>query len=73
MSLFKKTIINNSKSITSQIAPEKAYVKSKFRESRDENGILTYLSHTEGLNLIGEKEVIDIETGKTLKIKDIVI
>lgn len=59
--------------IENQISPEKAYVKSKFRESRNENGILTYLSHSEGLKLIGENNVVDIKTGNLVKIKDIII
>lgn len=59
--------------ISEQISPEKAYVKSKFQESRDENGCLTHLFHSECLKLIEEKEVIDIATGKTLKIKDVEI
>ncbi len=60
-------------SIEKQISPEKAYVKSKFKESRDENAALTYLSHEEGLKLIAEKEVVDIGTGQLHKLKDIAI
>ncbi len=59
-------------SIENQISPQEAYVKSKFKESRDESGNLTYLSHDEGRKLIEECEVIDIETGNLLKIKETV-
>lgn len=56
--------------IESQVLPAKAYVKSKFKESRDEKGCLTYLSHEEGLKLIGENEVINLETGNLVKINE---
>ena len=59
--------------IEKQISPSEAYVKSKFKESRDENGVLTYLEHEEGLKLIGNKDVVDIETGILIKIKDVAI
>lgn len=59
--------------IKDQIPPEKAYVKSKFRESRDKDGNLTYLSHKEGLKLIEEEYVVDIESNNLIKIKDIVV
>lgn len=57
-------------SIENQILPEKAYVKSKFKESRDEKGCLTYLSHEDGLKLIEDMEVINLEIGKVVKIRE---
>lgn len=60
-------------SIENQVSPVDAYSKSKFRESRDESGNLTYLSHEQGLKLIAECDVVDIEAGKMLKIKDVAI
>lgn len=57
--------------VANQISPQEAYVKSKFKESRDESGNLTYLSHDESRKLIEECEVIDIETRNLLKIKEI--
>lgn len=59
--------------IENQISPEKAYAKSKFKESRNEKGHLTYFSHREGLELIGECEVIDTVSGNSIKIKDAAI
>lgn len=60
-------------SLFAKISPQEAYVKSKFKESRDEKGHLTYLSHVDGLKLIKEKHVIDITSGENLKIKDVAI
>jgi len=59
--------------IKNQISPKQAYVKSKFKESRNKDGQLTYLTHLEALELIGENKVIDIETDNCTKIKDIII
>ena len=59
--------------IENQVPPEKAYVKSKFKESRDQDRNLTYLAHSEGLKLIGELDIIDIQTSNLVKIKDKVI
>jgi len=45
------------------------YVKSRFRESRGPDGALTYLDpHGEGLRLIAELPVVDLETGDQLSI-----
>lgn len=58
-------------SIENQIPPEKAYVKSRFKESRNEKGLLTYLPHDEGRKLIGDCDVIDITSGELTKINKI--
>lgn len=47
-----------------------AWREAKFRESRDENGNLTFLSMKEGLTLIQEKQVIDLTDGKKKRIID---
>ena len=60
-------------SIENQITPQAAYSKSKFKESRNEKGQLTHLSHEEGIKLIGECKVVEIETGKIQKIKETAI
>jgi hypothetical protein len=57
--------------IEKQISPQKAYVQSKYRESRDQAGNLTYLNFNERRNLISEMPIIDLDTGKTVTIKDI--
>lgn len=61
---------NEYQSLFGKISPQEAYVKSKFKESRDERGHLTYLSHEEARRLIGECEVINIETGKKTTFKE---
>lgn len=66
-------IKSNHQPIENQTSPKNAYVKSKFKESRDKNGSLTYLSHDEGLKLIGDCEVVEIKTGKLVKIKDALV
>ena len=48
--------------------PETGFISSKFRESRDVNGNLSYLSGGERISAIQGLEVINIETGKTEKI-----
>lgn len=42
------------------------YVSSKFRESRNENGELTYMSHDKAKKVIGDMDVFDITT-ETIK------
>ena len=54
-----------------KLTPKEAYVKSKFRESRDENGKLTFLSHKEGLELIKNEPVTNIEDKKTYSIGEV--
>lgn len=54
-----------------KLTPKEAYVKSKFRESRDENGKLTFLSHKEGLELIKNKPIVNIEDKKTYSIGEV--
>lgn len=50
-----------------------AYRKMSYRESRDENGKLTYLSQTEGLKLIENEMVIDVSDGKPKSIKECMV
>ena len=54
-----------------KLTPKEAYVKSKFRESRDENGKLTFLSHKEGLELIKNEPIVNIEDKKTYSIGEV--
>ena len=49
----------------------KGYVESKFRESRDRRGKLTYLSGNDRLALIKDMPVIDVETTTTIRIREI--
>lgn len=47
------------------------YVESKYRESRDSAGRLTFLSGRDRLKAIADMPVVDIETGCVKKIKDL--
>lgn len=56
-----------------EVSAEKAFSETKTRQSRDEKGNLTFLSPEQGRKLIGDMEVVDIETGKTKAIRDLQI
>ncbi len=56
-----------------EVKVEEAFKQVKYRESRDENGNLTFLSLEQGRKLIGHMDVIDIETGKNKRIFDLKI
>jgi hypothetical protein len=53
------------------LSPMEGYVESKFRESRDKSGNLSYLSGTDRLIEISEMKLIDIESGQEVKIRDL--
>jgi hypothetical protein len=48
-----------------------AYVASKFRESRDEAGKLTYVRGKDRIKLIEEMPVVQVVTGETGKLRDL--
>lgn len=50
---------------------EEGYVESRFRESRDVAGALTFLSGRERLAAIADLPLIDVETGKTLPVREL--
>ena len=50
---------------------EQGYVESKFRESRDKNGNLTFISGKKRLETIKEMSVINLETESVEKIADL--
>jgi hypothetical protein len=50
---------------------ESGYVQSRFRESRDAEGRLTYLTGDERLRAIAEMTVYDLEKRALVKIKDL--
>lgn len=54
----------------SEVPVNLAWREAKYRESQDEHGNRTFLSHREGLQLIGNEEVVDITDGELKKIKD---
>ena len=48
-----------------------AYVASKFRESRDNAGRLTYVRGSDRIKLIQDMPVVQVVTGQTAKLKDL--
>lgn len=52
---------------------EQAYVQSKFRESRDRQGRLSYLGGADRLKLIQDMSVYDVEQGALVKLGDLAI
>jgi hypothetical protein len=50
---------------------QEAYVASKFRESRDEAGKLTYVRGNDRIKLIQDMPVVQVVTGETGKLKDL--
>lgn len=54
-----------------EITPEQAWVESRFRDSRDEAGRLTYVAGSDRLRLIEHLPVVDVETGRTLPLADL--
>jgi hypothetical protein len=49
----------------------KKFNESKFRDSRDENGKLSFVSSQNKLELIKNMYLIDVDSYQTLQIKDI--
>lgn len=52
-------------------SPETAYIKSKFRESRDIHGNLSYLDFDDRLKQISEMPLYDIELDTLIRVKDL--
>jgi hypothetical protein len=52
---------------------KQVYVKAQFRESRSIEGRLTYIPIEEGIKIIGELPVYDLQTRNEKKVKDIEI
>ena len=49
-----------------------AYVRARYRFSRDEKGNMTFLDHAAGLALIADLPLIDLETGATIRVGDLI-
>jgi hypothetical protein len=50
---------------------KQGYVASKFRESRDRSGKLTYVRSHDRIKIIEDMPVVQVVSGKTSKIKDV--
>jgi hypothetical protein len=53
--------------------PAAGYVESRFRESRDEEGALTFLSGLDRIREIQECEVIHLDRDQRVRIKDLLV
>lgn len=51
--------------------PATAFRPSKFRESRDRDGNLSFLSRADAIRLIGDLPLVDVRDGKELKVDDL--
>jgi hypothetical protein len=54
-----------------EVAPEDVWKSPKYRESRDEEGNLTYLDYVQGLELIKDMDMLLVDTLEKKKIKDL--
>ncbi len=53
------------------LSSEEGFVDSRFRESRDSSGRLTFLSGDARRRAIAEMEVVDVETGSRIRVGEI--
>jgi hypothetical protein len=53
------------------MTPRDAYVRARFRSSRDPQGNLSHLSADEGLALIADLPLVDLETGSIIRVRDL--
>lgn len=51
--------------------PEQAHVMSQFRISRDRDGKLSFLNRAEGLKVIEDMLLYEVDTGETIRVKDL--
>lgn len=63
----RNDLLANLKPITSEVA----WVQSQFRESRDQNGNLSFLSFNERRNLLSEMPLVDVKTNRNIKVSDL--
>jgi len=63
----KKELSSRLKNYTA----DEGYRQSQFRQSRDKNGNLNFLSWEESRKIIDNLKVVNIETGETIILKDI--
>lgn len=54
-----------------EVSVQDAWRNAQFRESRDQDGNLTFLSMKEGKELIGKCEVIDVETSEIKRVEQL--
>ncbi len=54
-----------------EVSIEDAWVRDSHRESRDENGKLTFLENNKAVELVYDMQVIDVETNEYKYVKDL--
>jgi hypothetical protein len=54
-----------------RLCPEEAHVYSRFRDSRGKDGRLTFLRGAERAKAIGDMPLIDVVTGRTIRVRDL--
>ncbi len=64
--------VKNSHAQNLNINLNKKFYESKFRESRDANGMKNYLTGKEKIKEILDLEVINVESSKKIKIKEVI-
>jgi hypothetical protein len=53
-------------------SPADAWRESRFRESRDDSGALTYLAGQQRLHAIADMPLLDVASGETLRVRDLI-
>ncbi len=64
----KKSLLNGK---VKAVSVEDAYVESKFRESRDEQGNLTFITGSQRLQIIKDLTVVEVELNQKKKISEL--
>lgn len=54
-----------------ELSPEAGYVPSRYRESRDRSGRLTFVRPEERRDVIADEMVVDVERNETVRIRDL--
>jgi hypothetical protein len=54
-----------------ELSARDAHVVSKFRDSRDQSGKLAFLPRVTGLRAIADLELVDVATGKHIKVRNL--
>jgi hypothetical protein len=62
---------NDCMSSLKSLDPKDAWRPAKFRESRARDGSLSYLSQSQGLELLKDMKLVNVETGKSYRVGDL--
>ncbi|HET6271521.1 MAG TPA: hypothetical protein VFG32_00935 [Bacteroidota bacterium] len=53
------------------LTPQQAYVRGQFRNSRDQEGNMTYLGFDDAVRLIADMPLLDVEKDTLIKVRDV--